>query len=159
MGGAIWSRVPGGNVAWLWDDLAVKPRCCLAMRSTSLHEKMSRRAFAGGVATCWLRARALRLRCNYACAFVVVCIYRPDSLAEHIDFCSDKWHKCSENVRCPTVISSSVYITSFSLDKQWSIILLLCNNSLHKTCMLFQNSLHVVQEQWQFTVSIIGYTT
>ena len=28
-------------------------------------------------------------------------------LAEHIDFCSDKCHKCSENVQCPTVISSS----------------------------------------------------
>ena len=26
--------------------------------------------------------------------------------AEHIDFCSDKCHKCSENVQCPTVISS-----------------------------------------------------
>ena len=35
-------------------------------------------------------------------------ICRSDSLEEHIDFCSDKCHKCSENVRCPTVISSTV---------------------------------------------------
>ena len=38
-------------------------------------------------------------------------IRRSDSLAEHIDFCSDKCHKCSENVRCPTVISSSACVT------------------------------------------------
>ena len=29
-----------------------------------------------------------------------------DSLAEHINFCSGKCHKYSENVQCPTVISS-----------------------------------------------------
>ena len=33
MGGAIWSRVPGGNMAWLRDSLAVKPRYCLAIAS------------------------------------------------------------------------------------------------------------------------------
>ena len=26
---------------------------------------------------------------------------------EHVNFCSDKCYKCSENVRCPTIISGS----------------------------------------------------
>ena len=38
---------------------------------------------------------------------MVVHIYRPDSLAEQIDFWPDKCHKCLENDRCPAVISSS----------------------------------------------------
>ena len=65
------------------------------------------------------------LHCNYACAFMVVHIYRPDSLAEQIDFCSDKCHKCSENVRCPTVISSSAYQKSLAQVAQEYPILLL----------------------------------
>ena len=34
-----------------------------------------------------------------------------DILTEHIWFCSDKHHKCLENVRCPTIIlCSAVYV-------------------------------------------------
>ena len=41
-------------------------------------------------------------------AFVRVHICCSDSLAEHIDICSDKCHKCSENVRWLTVISCTI---------------------------------------------------
>ena len=97
MGGAIRSRVPGGNVAWLRDGLAVKSHYRLTIRSTSLHDRISWQTFASSIAP--HPGFALRLR---ACAP----IRRSDSLAEHIDFCSGKCHKYSENVRCPTVISS-----------------------------------------------------
>ena len=39
-------------------------------------------------------------------AILCMCTYA-DSLAEHIKFCTDKCYKCSENVQCLTVISST----------------------------------------------------
>ena len=53
------------------------------------------------------------LRCDYA--FARMRIRCSDSLAEHIDFSSDKCHKCSENVRCPTIISSTVFVRQLPL--------------------------------------------
>ena len=43
----------------------------------------------------------------------VVRVRRSDSKVEHNDFCSDKCRKCSENVRCPTVISCTVCMCVF----------------------------------------------
>ena len=59
---------------------------------------------------------------DYACAFARVRIRCLDSLAEHIDFCSDKCHKCSENVRCPTVILSSVHVSTNTFFKLFLLL-------------------------------------
>ena len=54
------------------------------------------------------------LCCDYTYSHVH--IHHLNSSAEHIDFCSDKCHKCSENVRCLAVISSSDLPLAASLE-------------------------------------------
>ena len=100
MGGAIRLRVPGGNVTWLWDGGKV------TLQSGNTIDFSSWQDIATDI--CWQYSHVLTSHPGFALRLRVrVHIRRSDSLAEHIDFCSDKCHKCSENVRCPTVISSS----------------------------------------------------